>query len=91
MRNRADAETRLKMELEQWFIKQCKNSFEDYYLYYMEATAEHDGGLLIYQDQPPNTGYKLACPERINKGATIEQNFNHLRNQILGKLPILSV
>ena len=89
MKNLADIQTRLKNELDQWFIKQCRNVYEDYYLYYLESSPEHDGGLLIAANKPANSEYKMAGGGRINKGATIQQNFNTLR-PILNRLPILT-
>ena len=90
MKNYQELKDRLKMELNGWFTKQIKNPFADYYLYYLESTSEHDGGIIICENQPSNPEFKLAWPQRINKGATIEQNFNQLCNDVLGKLPVLS-
>ena len=81
----------LRIELEQWFIKQCRNNFEDYYLYYIETTPEHDGGIIICAEQPANKEYKLAWNQTINKGATVEQNFNNLVNNVMERLPVLSI
>jgi len=91
MKNQADIETRLKAELQVWSKRQSKNIFADFYLYYMESTPEHDGGFIICEVAPPNKEYQLAMGERINKGATIEQNFNWLRSGIMRRLPILSI
>jgi len=81
---------RLKAELDQWFIRQCRNTFDDYYLYYLESNAEHDGGFVIAKDPPPNKDYKLAWNQKIHKGATVEQNYNELI-PVINKLPILDV
>ena len=91
MRTLADAETMLLNELRQWFIKQSQDLYQDFYLYYQESTAEHNGGIGICSGQPANPSYKLAWNERINKGATIEQNFHYLRTRILKQLPILDI
>jgi len=89
MKNLADIQARLKIELDQWFIKQCRNNFEDYYLYYLESKPEHEGGIIIAADPPANSEYQLAGGGPINKGATVEQNFNALQ-PIINRLPILS-
>lgn len=91
MKTRADLETHLRAELNQWFVKQCQDGFTDYYLWFLESTAEHDGGILIAAKPPANTGYRLALPEKIRKGCTVEQNFNWLRLGICRTLPVLSV
>ena len=89
MRNLAELQTALLNELKHWFKKQCENIHADFYLYYLPATAEHNGGLLICQNEPPNKEYKLVTDNKINKAATVEQNFNHFR-RFLGDLPVLS-
>jgi len=91
MKNTADLEIRLLNELKQWFARQCQDNYADFYLYYLPTTAEHDGGILICKEDPPNDEYQLAWPEKIRKGCTIEQNFNWLRNAILYRLPVLSI
>lgn len=90
MKNRADLESTLKAELDQWFIRQSKDIYSDFYLYYLPTTAEHDGGILICKERPANLGYCLAMAEKINKSATVNQNFNWIRNEIIGRLPVLS-
>ncbi len=90
MKNLQDLENTLKAELDQWFIRQCRDEYADFYLYYLPATAEHDGGLSICKDRPANPELRLAMAERINKGATIDQNFNRIRNSVLRSLPVLS-
>ena len=90
MKTLADIETRLKQELWQWVTKQSTNIYDAYYLYYLPSSPEHDGGLLIAKDKPANTDYQLAWPQRISPAATVEQNFNLLRFEVLRTLPILS-
>jgi hypothetical protein len=90
MKDIMELETRLRAELDQWHVKQCRNNFDDYYLYYLETTAEHDGGIIICKEAPANQSYRLAMPQRIDKGATVNQNFNRIRNGILRSLPVLS-
>ena len=89
MYTKADAEAVLKNELKQWAIKQGRNVYGAYYLYYIEATAEHDGGLLIAENVH-NPEYKLASGQRIGPSGTVDQWFNEIRLNILGSLPILS-
>ncbi len=90
MKTAQDIYTRLHSELGQWFIKQCRNPSAAYYLYYMESTPEHDGGLLIAENQPSGL-YKLAMDERINGYTTVTNNMAYIRNSgTLDRLPILS-
>ena len=93
MKTKQDTETMLMAELKQWAIKQAKNIYADFYLYYLASTPEHDGGLLICRsDTPPsNPDFQLAMATRISKAGSIEQNFNYIRLNILGSLPILSI
>ena len=89
MENMADVEAQLKIALTSWYSRQIQNLNEDYFLYYRPSMERHSGKLFITNG---NTIYNLAMPERINKGATIEQNFNKIRLQgILNRLPILSI
>jgi len=90
MKTEADLQDRLKAGLKQWQVKQGQNPYDDYYLYYLETTPEHDGGIIICKEAPVNTDYKLAMAERINKGATVDQNFNRIRSGVLRTLPVLS-
>ena len=89
MKTWQDVLERLRAELDQWFIKQCKNPCKDYYLYFIETTPEHDGGFLFCSDPPANPGFKLGWPERVNKGFTVEQNVNVFSN-VLRRLPIIT-
>jgi len=77
-----------ELEIKHWFPKQCQNQNEDYYWYYEESTAEHNGGFLICKEQPANPEYKLATPERLGKGITKEQNLRRFLN-VARFLPIL--
>ncbi len=89
MKNETELQGRLLAELKQWFVKQCRNPFGDYYLYYLAATAEHAGGIIICADTPANPKYQLALGEKIRKECTVEQNFNWIRRGILRTLPVL--
>jgi hypothetical protein len=89
MKDMNDVSIRLRAELDQWFIGQCNNNYAEYYLYYLETTPEHDGGILICADQPANKDYKLVNG-RIGPGNTKEQHFNRLYH-ICRTLPILEV
>jgi hypothetical protein len=90
MKNVADIQTRLKAELNQWVTAQCKNIYDDYYLYYLPTTPEHIGGILICKEPPANPEYQLADGQRLSKDATVNQNFNRLR-EVCNRLPILEV
>ncbi len=90
MKNLQDLENTLKAELEQWFVRQCRDEYADFYLYYLPTTAEHDGGISICKNKPANPECRLAMAQRINKGATIDQNFKWIRHGVLRSLPVLS-
>ena len=89
MKTWEDVQNRLRAELEQWFIKQCRDNFEDYYLYYLPTTEAHDGGFMFLTDKPANPDYRMGWNRPVNKGKTIDQNFSTFSN-ILKKLPIMS-
>ena len=88
MKNMADVESMLMLELKHWFNRQSENIYSDYYFYYLPTTAEHDGGFTVCSQPPANPEFILV-QGRINKGATVEQNFNHFR-EVFRRLPILS-
>ena len=89
MKDMQDIRERLRLELGQWFVKQCQNNYEDYYLYYIESKPDQNGGFIICANDPPNERYKLAWNQPINKGATIEQNYNFFIDRVMRRLPIL--
>jgi hypothetical protein len=89
MKTEADLQNRLMAELKAWVVRQCHNPYTAYYLYYLETTPEHDGGILICENPPANGDYQLASPDRISPGGTVNQNFNKYR-QICRSLPVLS-
>lgn len=86
MKNMDDVHKRIRAELDQWFQNQCRNEFEDYYLYYLPTTPNHNGGLLISKDEPVNPEYCLA--EIVQKHLTIQQNHARLV-EVCRRLPIL--
>ena len=88
MNNLADLETVFANELQQWFPKQCRNLYDDYYLYFLPSTAEHDGGIIITKDRPANGDYQLS--QRIPKHLPIDVIKDQFRN-VLRTLPVLSV
>jgi hypothetical protein len=90
MKTEADLQTALRNELNQWFPRQCREPYTDFYLYYLETTQEYDGGILIASEAPANSNYKLATPEKIRKACTIDQNFNWIAQGIVRRLPVLS-
>jgi len=90
MKNVADIQTRLKAELNQWFPKQCKNIYDDYYLYYLPTTLEHIGDILICKEAPANPEYQRAEGQSLSKDKTVNQNFNHLR-EVCNRLPICEI
>jgi len=88
MKTWADALQRLRAELEQWFIKQCKYEWKRYYLYYLETTPEHDGGFLFLECAPLNSDYELGWNQPIRTDCTIDQNMK-IFSEVLRKLPVL--
>ena len=89
MKNIADVETQLKKALENWYPRQLKGLNANFYLYFRPSTKIYAGKLFITNGR---TIHDLVMPERINKAATIEQNFNKIRLQgVLAQLPILSI
>ena len=85
-----DLENALKSELHTWAKRQALQPYEDFYLYYLPTTEEHDGGILICKDRPSNPGYQLAMAERIVKEMSIEENFRRLHS-VLRRLPVLRI
>jgi hypothetical protein len=79
---------RLRIELLEWFRKQCQNLSDYYYLYYLESNSCHDGGFIICKDPPPNREYKKGSNQHIFKNNSREQNFNYFR-PIINQLPII--
>ena len=92
MKTIAEAEAALHNELKTWFVRQSRDILSDYYLWYQAATPEHTGGLIICRSDltPENPEFQPAMLSPISKAASIEQNLNYLRLNILGTLPILS-
>lgn len=86
MKNMADVENTLRHELNQWFSKQCRNEWFDYYLYYLPTTPEHNGGILIANEKPANPEYQIV--RSIQKHLTIDQN-HRILSEVLRKYPIL--
>ena len=78
---------RAQMEVEQWFVKQCRNNYINYYWYYIGTTPEHDGGFLIAEDKPVNSDYAIAA--RLEGYLTKDQNLYRFL-EIARRLPILS-
>ena len=87
---RSDINKTLKLELDQWYLKQVRKPYTDYYLYFIETTKKHDGGFLILEEAPTNPEYQLAGGGRINKVATVEQNYNYFR-PIINSLPVIDI
>ena len=81
---------RLRAELDQWFIKQCRNIHADYYLYYQATTPERNGGFLFLEDKPENSNYLLGWNKPVDKGATVEHNM-HTFSDVLWRLPIMGI
>ena len=87
MKNMADVEKVLREELNKWFVRQVRNEFEDFYLYYAPTSHGQPGEIRIESNMPLDSGFNLVVG-RINKGATIDQNFKYLQ-EICRSLPIL--
>ena len=85
MKNWNEVVTRATLEVEQWFIKACRTPAPHYW-FYIEATAEHDGGFLIAETQPANPDYKQL--DALGVHLTKEQNL-HRFLEVARSLPIL--
>ena len=88
MKNMNDIADRLRMELKVWFKRQCEGIYEDFYLYYLPTTGEHDGGILIVRDAPANPEYLLAA--KVRRDLSIEDNHKILLD-VCRHLPILEI
>jgi hypothetical protein len=87
MKNMADIESRLRVELTHWFPIQCRNEFKDFFLWYQETTKEHDGGILIAgEEKPANPEIKKSV--MVRKDFTIDQNLRMLAD-VCRTLPVL--
>ena len=89
LETRSDVENRLRSELNKWFEKQVRDPYQRYYLYYLPATAQHDGGFLFCAEPPPKSDYQLAAPAPVDRGRNVDQNFIAWRD-IVTRLPILA-
>jgi hypothetical protein len=88
MKNLQDISQKMKMELQA--TKQARfHSDEDYYVWYMPTTNEHNGGFLILKDKPANPDYQTIAM-RLRRDYTEEQNL-YAFMEIARKLPILSI
>ena len=90
MKTVADIKAALNLALIDWFRMQCENPLDDYYMYYLPATTEHDSGLVVCRQQPHNREFLLAWPERLNKGKTVDEVFTYHFERCMLKLPLLS-
>lgn len=72
-----------------WFNRQCANSFGSYYLYYTEGDNKH-GQLVILESSETDLfpEFKLANPERISTAMSVEQAAYFI-NETMRKIPIL--
>lgn len=89
MKNMADLESRLALELKASFRHRCELPGIDFFLWYLPTTANHDGGLLIAAEQPANSEYQLADDKPLQ--GSNQQIANYLRNAVLPRLPVLSL
>jgi hypothetical protein len=90
MKDFNEMKERLKSELEQWYIKQCRDPYADFYLYHVPSSPERNGGFLICKENPPNRDYVLSSPQRIDKSLTPAQNYSKFYD-VLRQLPVLDV
>lgn len=76
----------LRTEVDDWFVNQCHNPYEHYYLYYLPSTIDPNSGLSIAIDRPTDD-WQIAS-ERISIAWTRDQA--HARLLIIARtLPIL--
>ena len=79
----------MKMELQATKQRRFLNNQEDYYVWYEETTAEHDGGFTIAATKPANPSCQNIAM-RLRRDMTDEQNLYQFM-QIAQRLPILSI
>ena len=84
-----DLHNNIKRIVKDYFNKQLKDPFGDYYLYYYDST--HNGkGYITIDKNIPGKDWQLAWNERLSKNKTFDQLFS-LVLDICKKLPILDV
>lgn len=88
MQSLVDIRTEAAKLATQWFTEQCHNPFTDYYWWYLETTEDQDGVIAIAASCPE--GFRLAMPQRLGKGLTVEQNV-HQFVEVAKTLPILTL
>ena len=88
MTNLHDISVRAMAEIEQWFPRQCELPSIDFYFWYLPATPEHDGGLLIARERPANLDYRRSM--RLRRDMTIAQNHCQFMQHYAPQLPVLS-
>lgn len=86
MKTMDELHARIRAEVDQWFKRQCENIYDDFYLYYLQTTPEHIGGIFIAKDKPANEGYQLV--EKIRKDFTKEQVVRRITT-LAWQLPIM--
>jgi hypothetical protein len=89
MRNIDDVYRALDLALREWHPKQCRALHEDYYLYYLPTSAEHDGCFLFLKEDPANKEF-ICTGQVVSKHLTIEANRAILAD-LLRVLPILAL
>lgn len=87
MKTFQDVQDKLRVELIHWFPIQCREEYEDFYLYYKPTTERRNGEIGIYRDSP-NNEYEIGI--RVRKDLTIDQN-HKLLSEYCWRLPILEV
>lgn len=90
MKDMKDINARIRSELNQWFPKQCHNEYLDFYWYYLETNQEHDGNIIILEDNDSEYNQEYQLLEKVRKDLTVDQNFYHMSG-LCRRLPILEL
>ena len=93
MKTFQDVQAVLRLELIHWFPIQIREEYQDFYLYHMPTTAEHNGALVIRRTAPNQGsiyGKEYQIVAKVRKDFTIDQNHKML-SDLCWHLPILEV
>lgn len=82
-----DIESRARSESIHWFNRQCRDTSERYYLYYLPSSHGHDGGFLIARVRPSRK-HELAAQEPLRVSWTVERAQSWIKDTVW-RLPIL--
>ena len=78
---------------QEWYIRQCRNVWDQLYLYHKPATETENGQLRICGEsdtkKATKEGFGLSSPQRLSPSWTPEQARSFIRETV-NRLPILA-